>query len=216
MKDDSTHIQHSIKDLFPQLEDELAESLEQEAARRVFVAGTELMRPGQFIRSSMLVIDGLIKVYRQDDEGNEFFLYYIGPGQACALSMVCAMGRETSQISAIAVKDTEVVMVPVEKMDSWMATYRSWHHFVVRTYRERFDELLKTLDSVAFRNMDERLEFYLKRHKDRLKSNIIPITHQEIAQELNSSREVISRLLKKLAERGKIRLHRYHIEILNL
>jgi CRP/FNR family transcriptional regulator len=107
-------------------------------------------------------------------------------------------------------------MIPLNKMDDWMSRYKSWYHFVVKTYRNRFEELLQTLDNVAFRNMDERLEFYLKRQQDTQKSHIIPTTHQEIAQDLNSSREVISRLLKKMAERGKVKLHRYHIEIVKL
>jgi CRP/FNR family transcriptional regulator len=130
--------------------------------------------------------------------------------------MTCAIGQQTSQVSAKASTNTTVLQVPIEKMDLWMSQYRSWYQFVVQTYRSRFDELLQTLDSVAFRHMDERIEFYLKRHRDKTHSNIITITHQEIAQELNSSREVVSRLLKKLAERGKIKLNRYNIEILDL
>jgi CRP/FNR family transcriptional regulator, anaerobic regulatory protein len=207
---------NTIHNKFPGFEPTLLDALEHEASFKNIPAGTELMRPGQFIRSTMLLLDGLIKVYRTNEDGNEFFMYYITPGQGCALSMTCAIGQETSTISAKTVQDSEIVMIPIEKMDEWMGKYRSWYHFVVQTYRLRFDELLQTLDSIAFRNMDERIEFYLKRHKKTLQSNIIPVTHQEIAQELNSSREVISRLLKKLAERGKVKLHRYHIEILDL
>ncbi len=205
-----------VKSLFPDFEPGLMDSLEKEATLREIPAGTLLMRTGQFIRSTMLVLDGLVKVYRTDDDGNEFFMYHLTPGQGCALSMTCAIGQQTSQISAKTSKDSIVLQIPIEKMDEWMTEYRSWYQFVVQTYRSRFDELLQTLDSIAFRHMDERIEFYLKRHKDNLGTNIIPVTHQEIAQELNSSREVISRLLKKLAERGKIKLSRYHIEIIDL
>jgi CRP/FNR family transcriptional regulator len=205
-----------VKSLFPEFEPALMDSLEKEGTIREIPAGTLIMRTGQFIRSTMLVLDGLIKVYRTDEDGNEFFMYHLKPGQACALSMTCAIGQQTSQISAKTSKDTIVLQIPIEKMDEWMAEYRSWYQFVVQTYRSRFDELLQTLDSIAFRHMDERIEFYLKRHRDNLGTNIIPVTHQEIAQELNSSREVVSRLLKKLAERGKIKLNRYHIEILDL
>lgn len=206
----------SIQKKFPGFEAELTEQMEQDAMFRQIPAGTELMRPGQFIRSTMLILDGLVKVYREDGEGNEFFMYYLKPGDGCALSMTCMVGQETSNIAAKTVQDSEIIMVPLEKMDAWMNQYKSWYHFVVKTYRDRFEELLKTLDSVAFRNMDERLEFYLKRHQKMLNTHIIPITHQEIAQELNSSREVISRLLKKMAERGKVKLHRYHVEIIQL
>jgi CRP/FNR family transcriptional regulator len=206
--------QQSIGQLFPVFEKELVKEIENDANVRHFESGTQLMRPGQYIRSTMLVIDGLIKVYREDDEGNEFFMYYLGPGQACALSMICTAGKETSKISAKTVQPTDVALIPVEKMEEWLTHYKSWNHFVLQNYRSRFEELLETLDSIAFRNMDERLEFYLQRHAKMLKTNIIPVTHQEIAQELNSSREVISRLLKKLAERGMIKLHRNSIEIL--
>ena len=205
-----------IRAIFPEFEPALIEDIMSCCALREIPAGTVIMRAGQFIRSTVLVLEGLIKVYRTDDEGNEFFMYHLGPGDACALSMTCAIGSEKSAISAKTSKDSTILMIPIEKMDEWMASYRSWYQFVVKTYRERFDELLQTLDSVAFRHMDERIEFYLKRHMDKLGTNVIPITHQEIAQELNSSREVISRLLKKLAERGKIKLNRYNIEIIDL
>ncbi len=200
--------------LFPAFEKELLAEIEREGHVKHFETGEQLMRPGQYIRSAILVIDGLIKVYREDEEGNEFFMYYIEPGQACALSMICVLGKETSTISAKTVQPTDAALIPVEQVDNWLGKYKSWNHFVLQSYRSRFEELLQTLDSIAFRNMDERLEFYLKRHSKMLNSNIIPLTHQEIAQELNSSREVISRLLKKLADRNLIRLNRNSIELL--
>jgi CRP/FNR family transcriptional regulator, anaerobic regulatory protein len=209
----------TIKDLrpiFPEFEPLLLENIMDCCAMKEIPAGTVIMRAGQFIRSTVLVVEGLIKVYRTDEEGNEFFMYHIGAGEACALSMTCAIASQTSAISAKTSKDSTILMIPIEKMDEWMSEFRSWYQFVVKTYRIRFDELLQTLDSVAFRHMDERIEFYLKRHRDKMGTNIIPVTHQEIAQELNSSREVVSRLLKKLAERGKIKMNRYNIEIIDL
>jgi CRP/FNR family transcriptional regulator len=211
-----TEHSNQIKTLFPDFEPDLIQAMEEHASFREIPADSVVMRTGQFIRSTMLVMDGLIKVYREDEDGNEFFMYHLEPGQACALSMTCLAGSQTSQISAKTSKDTTVLQIPIEKMDEWMANYRSWYQFVIQTYRARFDELLQTLDSVAFRHMDERIEFYLKRHCEVEGSNTLNITHQEIAQELNSSREVISRLLKKLAERGKIRLNRHSIEIIDL
>jgi CRP/FNR family transcriptional regulator len=101
-------------------------------------------------------------------------------------------------------------------MDQWMVQYKSWYQFVLGTYRERFEELLQTIDHIAFRNMDERLVFYLKRYQDMQKSNIVAIPFTEIAQELNSSREVISRLMKKLSDKGFIKLHRSYVEIISL
>ena len=130
--------------------------------------------------------------------------------------MVCAAKHEASPIMAKTVAETEVMMVPVDVMSEWVTKYKSWYLFVIETYRTRFDELLITLDNVAFRSMDERLEFYLKRARDVQQTNMIEISHQEIANELNSSREVISRLLKKMEQKGSLSLHRNVIELKNL
>lgn len=201
---------------FPVFETELKDDIMAHSEIRTFRAGDQLMRTGQYFRSTMLIIDGLVKVYREDEAGNEFFMYYLKPGQACALSMVCAVKQETSEIMAKAVKDTEVIAIPLHYMDEWMGKYKSWYHFVLETYRSRFEELLVTIDHIAFRAMDERLEFYLKKHQQTLGTNTIPLSHQEIADELNSSREVISRLLKKMEQMGKVHLHRNAIEIIKL
>lgn len=202
--------------LIPSLEKELILELKVTAETRVFKAGEVLMRQGQYIRSTMIITKGLVKIYREDDNGNEFFMYYLGPGKACALSMICALKQETSEILAKAVTDTEVISIPLTKMDQWMTQFKSWSQYVLSSYRERFEELLETIDHIAFRKMDDRLINYLQKHQETLKTNIIPLTHTEIAQELNSSREVITRLLKKLAERGLIKVNRQHIEIINL
>lgn len=204
-----------VKEVFKDFEPALLEELDGQVEIKEIPADTVLMYPGQYIRSTMLVLDGLIKIFREDDEGNEYFMYHLKPGDACALSMTCMVAREKSSISAKTVTDTLAIMVPIDKMEDWMSRYKSWYHFVINTYRNRFDDLLQTLDNIAFRNMDERLEFYLKKHAKSMNTNHIQLTHQQIAQELNSSREVISRLLKKLAERGKIIMNRNDIEILN-
>ncbi|HEX6334718.1 MAG TPA: Crp/Fnr family transcriptional regulator [Flavisolibacter sp.] len=201
---------------FPTLERELVEQLVEVADLRSYEEGDILMRTGQNIRTSLLVLDGLVKIYREDDMGDEFFMYYLEPGKACAMSLVCALGTETSGLMARAVTRATVLMVPLQYVDEWMGKYRSWTQFVVGSYRERFDELLQTIDHIAFRNMDERLVFYLKRHQEKLKTNNISIPFTEIAQDLNSSREVISRLMKKLSEKGIIRMHKTHIELLDL
>ena len=117
---------------------------------------------------------------------------------------------------AKAVTEATVLSIPLQYVDEWMGKYKSWAQFAVSTYRERFDELLQTIDHIAFRNMDERLLFYLKRHQEKFKTNIISTSFTDIAQDLNSSREVISRLMKKLSEKGIVELHRSHFEILDL
>ena len=129
--------------------------------------------------------------------------------------MMCAAREEQSQIRVQAVDASEIVLIPSHLSEAWLAKYKSWHHFVIASYRQRFEELLQTLDSIAFKALDERLLFYLKRHVQ-VSGNEIRLSHQQIASELNSSREVISRLLKKLEQTGAITLHRNYIEVHNL
>ncbi len=205
-----------LRKSYPLFEDNLVTEIEEQGEFKTFPANEVLMRKGQYIRSTMLVLNGLIKIYREDDDGNEFLMYYLRPGEACALSLVCAAKHEASPIMAKTVTETEVMMVPVDTMSEWMSKFKSWYQFVIETYRTRFDELLATLDNVAFRSMDERLEFYLKRAKEAQQTNLLNISHQEIANELNTSREVISRLLKKMEQKDMVKLNRNIIELKNL
>lgn len=202
-----------IRKTFSFLEPELLEELEEKGSIHTFYAGDIMVKKGQYFKSALIVIEGLVKIYREDEEGNEFFIYYLEPGQACALSLVCASKQETSEIMAVAIKDTEVLTVPFPLIDEWMTRYKSWNNYVLSNYRQRFEELLITLDHVAFRNMDERLEFYLKRQKDKMGTHL-QLTHQQIADDLSSSREVISRLLKNMEKSKKVILHRNSIEVL--
>ncbi len=212
--DKKDFMNQNLKKIFPTFSNELVEDVNENAIDKSFVAGDIIMRTGQFIKNTVLVLSGKIKIYREDIDGGEFFMYYLQPGQACAISMICASKNEQSQIMAKVVEDVELIMVPLSLMDKWMMQHRSWYEFVIDTYRSRFEEVLEVVDSIAFRGMDERLEFYLKRHKDACGCVDLKLSHQEIATELNTSREVISRLLKKLEQRGALKLHRNHIELL--
>jgi CRP/FNR family transcriptional regulator len=200
-----------LKQLFPALEEELYDDLLLHGTVKEFKAGETLLRVGQTIRSTMLILQGIVKLYREDDEGNEFFIYYLHEGQACSLSLVCAMRHQTSEVLAKTLTEAVVLSIPLNYMDEWMRKYKSWYQFVIMSYRERFEELLKTIDAIAFSNMDERLEFYLKRQVENLGPHL-KLTHQQIANDLNSSREVISRLLKKMEAKQFLVLHRNSIE----
>jgi len=202
--------------LFPDLEEGLQREMEEKGRLLSVKAGQVLIQSGQNIRSTMIVLEGLVKLYRENDEGGEFFMYHLHPGEGCALSLICDRTFRTSAVTAKAVTDAVLLVVPLDETENWMRQYRTWYHFVVGTYRRRYEELLETIDHIAFQNMDERLEFYLRRHSKALKTNLLEITNTQIAQELNSSREVISRLMKKLAEDGKVRLLKTGIEILRL
>jgi CRP/FNR family transcriptional regulator, anaerobic regulatory protein len=200
---------------FPQLEQPLAAEILSHGVIKNLAEGDEALRTGQYIRSTILLLEGLIKIYREDDDGNEFLMYYLEPGDACALSMMCTPKNEKSQIMAKAVENSKILLIPAHLTEQWLAQYKSWHHFVIASYRQRFEELLQTLDSVIFKGLDERLLFYLRRHQ-KVSGNEIRLSHQQIADELNSSREVISRLLKKLEQTGAVTLHRNFIKVNDL
>ncbi|HVW97002.1 MAG TPA: Crp/Fnr family transcriptional regulator [Mucilaginibacter sp.] len=198
--------------LFPQFEPGLKSFLEENAEIMRINAGEQIMRTGQYIRSTMMVIEGRIKLYREGDDSGEFFMYYLEPGNACALSMICATRQETSQIMAKAIEDTVLITVPITLMDDMMKQFKTWYYFVLETYRSRYEELLVVIDHIAFKSMDERLFFYLSNQHEKLMARELKMTHNDIATDLNSSREVISRLLKKMELRGDLILHRNFIE----
>ena len=201
---------------FPTLEKKLLQEMVTVADVKTLMPGELLMRSGQNIRSALLVLSGLIKIYREDDEGNEFFMYYLGAGKACAISLVCGLGQQQSELMAKAIQESTVLSIPVDMVNNWMGKYKSWAQFAVSSYRERFEELMQTIDHIAFRNLDERLVFYLRRHQQQFKSNKVDLSFTEIAQDLNSSREVISRLMRKLADKGVVRLMGSHVELVDL
>jgi CRP/FNR family transcriptional regulator len=174
-----------------------------------------MMEIGHYFKSTILIAEERVKLYRQGEDGGDFFMYYLEPGNACALSMICATKRETSQVMAKTVDDTTVIAIPIWIMADLMQHHKGWCYFVLETYRNRFEELLSVIVGITFKALDERLHFYLKNQHIKLNTNQLHLTHQEIANDLNSSREVISRLLKKTEQKGMIALHRNYIEWLN-
>ena len=205
-----------LQTIFPQFDAELLAHLETIGQLTTFEEGSMLMRPGQYFKNSLLILDGRVKLYREGEDGEEFFLYYLEQGSACALSMICATRNETSAIKAKAMSPVKALAIPIQYMDGLMRDHRQWYYFVLETYRSRFEELLEVIDQVAFHSMDQKLEFYLKRQFDSFKSNKIAVTHQEIADDLNSSREVISRLLKKMESQNRITFSRNEITRIDL
>jgi len=204
----------NMQPIFPQFSPDLLRHLEEIGQVVTFEEGDMLMRPGQYFKNSLLILEGRVKLYRDGEEGEEFFLYYLERGNACALSMICAAKNESSAIKARAMTPVKALAIPIQYMDGLMRDHTQWYYFVLETYRSRFSELLEVIDQVVFHSMDEKLEFYLKRQFDSL-GDSISITHQEIADDLNSSREVISRLLKKLESQKRISISRNVIAKLN-
>ena len=178
-------------------------------------AGNQLMHIGQYIKSMPLVLKGNLKIMREDQDGDSLLLYYLEQGETCAMTLSCCLGNQKSEIIAIAESDSELLMIPIEKMEVWTAQYKSWRNFVFTSYNHRIKDLLETVDSIAFLKMDERLVKYLE-EKSRISSDgIIHKTHQEIAHELHTSRVVISRLLKTLEQNGSIKIERNKVKLLN-
>ncbi|MBJ7881377.1 Crp/Fnr family transcriptional regulator [Gelidibacter salicanalis] len=197
-------------------EDALLDEIVEVGTYKEIPEGFKMMEIGEYVKSMPLLISGAIKVLREDSEGDELLLYYLERGETCSLTMTCCLGQKKSEIRAIAETDATLIMIPVAKMEEWTAKYKSWRNFVFESYHNRINELLTTLDSIAFYQMDERLVKYLKEKVRVNDSNIIKSTHQEIAYDLYTSRVVISRLLKKLEQLGKIELNRNVIKIISL
>ncbi len=178
--------------------------------------GELLVREGQFITSFPLVLNGLIRVTRNNDGGNELLLYYLKKNEVCAMSLTCCMTNLKSTIKAVAEEETEVILLPVTMLDSWICQYPSWKQFVMETFQIRFRELIETVDAIAFLKLDERLINYFSYRMKKSGSTTFKGTHQDLALQLNTSREVISRLLKKLEKQGKIKLSRNFIDFSGL
>ena len=163
-----------------------------------------------------LVISGAIKILREDEKGDELVLYFIEQGDTCAMTITCCLGQTKSKIRAVAERETELLMIPIEKIGEWMNSYQTWQSFIIQSYHERMQELLEAIDTIAFLNMDERLLKYLKDKAKVNRDEVIQVTHKEIANDLHTSRVVISRLLKALEIKGEIKLNRNQITVINL
>nr|WP_262921304.1 Crp/Fnr family transcriptional regulator [Maribellus maritimus] len=184
--------------------------------QKTFQPNEVLIREGQFITSFPLVLKGLIRITRNNDDGNELLLYYLKDNEVCAMSLTCCMANSTSNVQAITEEETEVIMLPVSLLDSWMCKYPSWKQFVMQTFQNRFRTMIDTVDTLAFLKLDERLVKFFVDRKEKSGLKTFNGTHQDLALQLNTSREVISRLLKKLEKGGKIQLSRNFIDFSGL
>lgn len=176
-------------------------------------AGEVIMEYGTMIKSLPLIMEGAIKVVRKDEEGNELFLYYLYPGETCAMSLTCCLAHQKSEIRAVAEEDSSFIAIPISFLETWSSEFPEWKNFIFNSYSHRFKDLLITIDNIAFKKMDERIMEYLFAKKTAHQNHELYLTHLEIAKELSTSREVISRLLKQLEKQGKIKLGRNKIEV---
>ncbi|MDZ7777109.1 MAG: Crp/Fnr family transcriptional regulator [Bacteroidales bacterium] len=173
---------------------------------------TVILEEQTYIKEVPIVIEGRIKVRKMDDSGKEIILYYINPGESCILSITSCINNKPSNAEAIAEKETRIITITAKEVTMWMDLYKSWRTFVMKLYYSRLDELLSLVDSIAFKQVDFRLYEKLKIYQQS-QGNEIKITHQQLAYELETAREVVSRLLKQLEKKNLIRLERGIIKI---
>ncbi len=193
------------------LEEELIQEMSEIARVRETITDEIIIHVGDELLMIPIVINGSIKVSRENETGNELLLYYIEGGDTCAMSLQCCVRRVDSQIKATAMEPSLLLMFPVENMDKWMNKYKSWRNFILSSYHSRLMELMETIDAMAFMRLDERLLKYLTDQVKLMGSMELNHTHQQIADDLHSSRVVISRLLKQLETKGIISIHRNKI-----
>ena len=179
-----------------------------------FKEGDIIMDYGKYIRMMPLVIKGTLKVLKKEENGKEILLYYLSNNETCSMAYSCCLEEKKSDVRAIAEGDVDIVAIPHNKLDEWLHKYPSWKNYIMRSFAERFSELLKSIESIAFHKLDDRLIAYLKEKQRLSGSSVIKASHYQIADELATSRVVISRLLKILENNGKILLYRNEIKLL--
>ncbi len=204
----------AIQNLAAVFEPALLEEIEESGIIQHFKEGDIIMDYGKYIRMMPVILKGTIKVSRLDDNGNEILLYYLTSSESCSMAYSCCIEAKKSEVKAIAEDDVELIAIPHEKLDEWLCKYPGWKNYIMRSFNERFIELLKSIESIAFHKLDERLIEYLKEKQRITGSAVIKVSHSMIADELATSRVVISRLLKQLENNKKIILYRSEIKLL--
>ncbi|MGH1334706.1 MAG: Crp/Fnr family transcriptional regulator [Aureispira sp.] len=205
-----------IQEKLPFIKDRIL--LEKIASAGEFMAlkqGTKILDYGQYIKVVPIVLDGVIKVTQQGDD-RDILLYYLTGGNTCPTAFTCCMMDKTSEIRAIAEEDTTIIAIPIKYTDEWSRDHIEWKNFIMNSYSIRFKELLATIDAIAFSQLDVRLTKYLAKKVEISNKTDFQITHKQIAMDLNTTREAISRLLKKMEQLGNVELSRNHIHVLHL
>src|SRR5258705_4812085 len=174
--------------------------------------GDILIKEGQFLNFLPIVIHGQLRVYQQKED-REILLYYVGPEQTCMMSLSSAYFNNTSAANGMAVEPTDLLILPAKLIAEWQLKYASWNKFIIRTFRSRYDELLLSFGSVAFDPIPARVKEYLTKRSKSDGSKKIPVSHQTLANELGTTRVVISRILKQFEQEGMINQFRGHIEL---
>ena len=203
----------TLKKILPQVDTELLQFIANEAVEMDLPSDTILLKTGNYVQSVPLVIKGLIRVSRNEDD-KELLLYYIHPGEMCIMSFSACCSNSTSLIEASTLEETKVMLIPAVKLREWITHYPSFNFFIYEMFNKRYLDLIDTINQLIFNRLDERLFIYLREKSLITGNSQINVTHQQIASDMGSAREVISRLLKKLELENKIRTSRNHIIVL--
>jgi CRP/FNR family transcriptional regulator, anaerobic regulatory protein len=192
----------------------LKDDVKKSGVVKAYAAGEMILNEESFIRSIPIVLKGSLKVLRTDPDGREILLYYIKPGESCIMSFLGGLHHEVSKVKALAEEDTEILMIPVDKAGEWIKEHPEWTDFMFKLYHQRFEELLELVNLVAFQKLDQRLERLILQKSNLYQNKELNITHQQLADELGTTREVVSRILKQMETQGWIKLGRNKILLL--
>jgi CRP/FNR family transcriptional regulator len=204
-----------IKANTPDFETALLAEMEEFGVKTSFKEGDTIIDYDKNIRAMPIVKSGTIRVMTRDNEGREILLYYLTNNESCAMAYTCCMEARKSEVKAIAETDVELLSIPHDKLDEWLIKFPSWKGYIFQSFTSRFNELLSSIESIAFQKLDERLVRYLKNKVKASGKTVIPLSHQQIAEEMGTSRVVISRLLKLLENENKVILYRHEIKVLS-
>ena len=217
MEDDKQLILNKLQDYFSVVFDEkLIAEIAEIGHYKFFEKGRVMIEIGDEITHIPLIVDGAVKVIREDPKKNEILLYFLERGDTCAISFVNCINQNRSILRGEVEKDTECIMIPIHKIEDWLIKYKSWRQFIIDSYHMRLIEMVEAIESLAFMKLDDRLYKYLSDQVKIMRNENLIITHQEIADDMHTSRVVVSRLLKKLEKAGKIKLGRNKMKIINL
>lgn len=210
-------LREKLKDYYSLIfEKELIDEIVNVGIYRCIKANELLIDIGDKMSHVPLILNGAVKIIREDKNGEEIALYFLEKGDTCAISFINCINLTKSMFRGLTEKETEGIFVPVEKIEEWLIKYKSWRHFIIDTYHMRLIEMVDSIDSLAFMKLDDRLHKYLVDKVKIMNNNTLIITHQEIANDIHTSRVVVSRLLKILEHEGKIKIRRNRIIIDNI
>lgn len=210
------HLQQILKTRLPLISDrKLLDKIADVGQLMSLKQGTTILDYGQYIKLVPIVLDGIIKVTQQGEDG-DILLYYLSNGNTCPTAFTCCMMDKTSEIRAVVEEDAKILAIPIRYIDEWSRDHIEWTNFIMHSYNVRFKELLKTIDAIAFSQLDQRLIKYLAKKVALTEKKEFHVTHKEIALDLNTTREAISRLLKKMEQMGNLELGRNRITIKHL